>query len=421
MKRNKTEYIIGFALLALALILGVTSLPSPALVSRLIIGLGIGYVLARSFYGFAGTANRAFNAGSTKLMRAFMFLVVLASFVTVFFAAVPASDVNPEFVVKYGHFINPINLALIIGAIVFGIGMAFAGGCASGVLTDLSSVFPKALLGLIFFGIGGYIAKPLVGKLPESFVANSLVKSSEEINGVWFPDLFKGDGLNGFLGAMILTIVLALIVVKIAYSYENKRKAAGTYSPVESEEESINELVHLTEENSTWYERVFTRPWTLWEGAIGIAIMYAALMGFTKGAWGVSGPFSFWIGKIVALFIGQEAVNTYMGNPEFLKATIFTSPVSLQDIGIIVGAFVALLTMGRFTKPFKEGLKITGRQALLAIIGGFLMGVGAILAKGCNAGGLFSPLVSFSLSGWVYLVFMVLGSYIGNKISNSSK
>ncbi|MEL5721716.1 MAG: YeeE/YedE family protein [Treponemataceae bacterium] len=417
--KKTTEYVLGFVLLALTLVLGISFLGKPILLARLIIGLGIGYVLVRSAYGFAGTANRAFDSGSTKLMRAFMLLIILSAFLTVVFVAVPAKDINSEFAVTYGLFIHPITIGTFLGALMFGIGMSFAGGCASGVLTDLSSVFPQALLGLIFFGVGRFLGAPLEKKVFNSLINTSLIKSSENVNGVWLPDFFKFDGLNGFLGAYIVTLILAGIVIKLSYNYESKRKAKKTYSPIESEEKAIEALADIEKENLLSYKKIFTRPWTLWEGSIGMAIMYAALMGFTRGAWGVSGPFGYWIGKFVSLFTGKEAVLDFVGNQNYLNATVFTNPVSLQDIGIILGGFIALLTMGKFFGNFKEGFKISGLQVILSIVGGLLMGFGTIFAKGCNAGGLFSPIVSFSLSGWLFLIFMVTGAFLGNKIIKS--
>lgn len=418
---KKTEYAIGFGLLVLVLILGSTLLATPLHFARLLIGLGIGYLLARAAFGFAGTINRAFNTGSTKLMRAFMMLIILASFVTLIFAAIPASDVNPEFFVKYGHFIHPITLGTVIGSFMFGIGMSFAGGCASGVLTDLSVAFPKALLALIFFGMGFVISIPFGSKLPGYFVNESLIKSSPEVNGVFFPDLFKFDGFNGFLGAFILTIILAAIVIKLSFAYEAKRKREGTYEVVESELEGEKSLVHFVEQDKlTFYEKWFARPWSLWEGAIAMTLMYAALMGLTKSAWGVSGAFGFWFAKLATtLGLSKDALLNYVGNPEYLNPTIFTHQQSVQDMGIILGAFIALLTMGRLFKSFKQGLKISGKDAVLAIIGGLLMGLSIGLSKGCNAGGLFSPIVSFSLSGWIFLIFMGAGAVVGGKIKKS--
>jgi len=45
-----------------------------------------------------------------------------------------------------------------------------------------------------------------------------------------------------------------------------------------------------------------------------------------------------------------------------------------------------------------------------------LMGYGARLALGCNIGAFFSSIASLSLSGWVFGLFMFLGSIVGSKL-----
>jgi hypothetical protein len=57
-------------------------------------------------------------------------------------------------------------------------------------------------------------------------------------------------------------------------------------------------------------------------------------------------------------------------------------------------------------------------------LGGLSMGVGTRLANGCNVGALYTPIAHFSLSGWIFLVFLVLGGIVGNlfgKIAFKSK
>lgn len=416
-QKNTTEYWIAGILLVIILIFGATNLPSKMHFGRLIIGLTIGYTLARSSYGFAGIINRSYNTGSTRLMRSFMLLIIMSSFVTMVMSAVPANEINPEFAVNYGYFVHPINVGTFVGSFMFGVGMALAGGCASGVLTDLTVNFSKAIISLFFFGAGLFASIPLGKKFP-SLINQSIIKTGEK-NGVWFPDLFKFDGFNGFLGAFILTLILCLIVIKLSYDYENKRKSENTYTPIPSEEESRSEFIRMYKGEMTLYEMIFTRPWTLLEGALGMTLAYVALMGVTRNAWGVSGPFGFWFAKIISIFVGKEAILSYVGNPNYLDNSIISHAVSLQDLGIISGAFIALLSMGRLCPSFKEGLKIDGKQALMGVVGGLLMGLSIGISKGCNAGGLFSPIVGFSLSGWIFLVFMGIGGVVGNKIVSS--
>ena len=84
MKKNM-EYIIGFLLLAAILIVGKVNLGSPMLFFRLLAGLGLGYALTRSFFGFAGGVNRSYRSGSTKLMRMLMILFLGSAVVSVCF------------------------------------------------------------------------------------------------------------------------------------------------------------------------------------------------------------------------------------------------------------------------------------------------------------------------------------------------
>ena len=44
------------------------------------------------------------------------------------------------------------------------------------------------------------------------------------------------------------------------------------------------------------------------------------------------------------------------------------------------------------------------------------MGYGAKLAGGCNVGALFSGIANLSLSGWVFLVTLVVGGLLGVKL-----
>ena len=91
--------------------------------------------------------------------------------------------------------------------------------------------------------------------------------------------------------------------------------------------------------------------------------------------------------------------------------------VSVQNLGIVFGAAIYLLTSGTFKDTFLSGLKTTPKQALLYAFGGILMGLGTRFANGCNVGALYTPIANFSLSGWVFLVAMVLGGIGGNTFS----
>ncbi len=412
-KINLTEFIIGAVLLVLLIVLNRVLLKSDMLLFRMVIGLAIGYVLTRAAFGFAGGVNRAYKTGSTKLMRAIMLAFFISSVITagVMFKGGDALK---------GLWVNPINFALFIGALMFGIGMAMTMCCASGLLTDMADGTSRALITLFFFGLGRVVGNPL-GKLPMS--SAKWIQSSENFSGVYFPDLFKFDGANGYIGAVLLTALLCLAVVALAKAYENKRKANNTYYGVMSEKLQ-NEAILETVENKAHgvfsvetFKKIFVNPFSLATGAILMAVIYGLLLNVTGGGWGVSGPFGNWIGRILALFVGAGTIESAFGvSAASLTSPFFTNGMNLQDLGIIAGAVIALLLSGKFVAAFKSGLKINLKQGLMFAIGGFIMGVGTILAKGCNAGGMFTPISNFSLSGWIFLAMMVVGGTLGNII-----
>ncbi|WP_411024352.1 hypothetical protein, partial [Salmonella sp. s58760] len=102
---------------------------------------------------------------------------------------------------------------------------------ASGVLTDLVTALPRGLITLVFFCFGVFIGFPVQNSA--SWITQSWFTSevgSKLYGGVYLPDMFKFDGLGGYLGALMCTGLLCGIVIWLSYRYENKRKQAGTYT-----------------------------------------------------------------------------------------------------------------------------------------------------------------------------------------------
>ena len=184
-KINRKEFTAGIIVLVVVLIAGGAFLKDSSLFYRMLVGLGLGYALARAMFGFAGSANRAYNAGSTKLLRALTMMFFMSAVVTAALCFAGGSE-------NYGLWINQINLGLVLGGLMFGIGMAFCMCCASGVLTDIVAGPSRAVITLFFFGVGVYIGFPL--QATQGWVTDTLVHSSSYETGVFLPDLFKFDG-----------------------------------------------------------------------------------------------------------------------------------------------------------------------------------------------------------------------------------
>jgi uncharacterized protein len=169
-------------------------------------------------------------------------------------------------------------------------------------------------------------------------------------------------------------------------------------------------MSELKEKQNLW-EFYFKREWSYTTGAVLLSLLAVALVLVTGHAWGVTGPFSIWGGKVLS-WLGVnvdswKAFNGKVGNYVFAN-----SQASLTDLGIVIGALLSVLLAASF--KFKK-IK-SSKNVWAAILGGLLMGLGARIALGCNIGNWFSGLPAFSLAGWVFMIFIFLGAAVGSKM-----
>lgn len=164
------------------------------------------------------------------------------------------------------------------------------------------------------------------------------------------------------------------------------------------------------------YIRLFKTPFSYSTGAVLLGIFATANLAVFGSAWGVTGPFAVWGAKFFKL-IGIDTTQWayFIARKSMLKA--IDSPIlqhggSIRNFGLIVGALLATLLASEFKIKKIKSIK----QLSWAVFGGFLMGVGARMANGCNIGALFSGLAAMSLSGWVYALSLIVGAYIGCKL-----
>lgn len=172
---------------------------------------------------------------------------------------------------------------------------------------------------------------------------------------------------------------------------------------------SINEFFNKLKANDI-YKRLFVNPFTYTVGAVLLAVFNIATFAVLGHGWGVTGVFTLW-GVWIAKPIAD--LTAWVGlNVDTVNAGFFQSGVSVRNLGIILGALVAVLMASQFKlKKIKSW-----RQVIAAVLGGLLMGYGARIALGCNIGALFSGIASLSLAGWVFALFLLVGAFVGSKL-----
>ncbi len=405
--RQKRQFILGLILIVLMMFFANhLDTREGNLKLFLITGLALGYILSRSRYGFAGGVKRIFITGEASLSRALlvMFLISIIGAAGVHYGAFSKGAVvafraaEGDAVIPGSSFVSPADLSKIFGGLLFGFGMILGGGCASGTLTDSGEGEGRAWISTLFFCIGGIIGH---GLLPWW---NTSGPGKVEGITLYLPDKF------GYLGSVIISALGLLVLFAIVQSYEGKRRKSGTVK--EEVWEASEEIVDPAEIDSIFtskgFRKIFVERWSFLTGGVLIAMMFVFIINTTGGSWGASGPYTLlglWGLDKIGLAPKGEA---FQGALETVRSGLLNNSVSVRNIGIILGATIAMLLSGRFKFNFDFKLRDTFYYAL----GGTLMGIGAKIAGGCNVGALYSGISNFSLSGWVFMVSLIVGGII---------
>ena len=401
---NRKQIITGFTLVSILIIFGtVQSAKNPNLGLFLLTGLAIGYVLQRSRYGFGGAIKKPYLTGNITLSKA---VLLLFSMTVIGTAAIHyAAHMNGVRSPGIGYVVEA-NLATVIGGFLFGMGMMFGGGCASGTLTDSGEGEGRGLFVLLFFCIGALWGAYDLPWWKESFFFNG-------VRG-YLPDLF------GYFGAIVISLLGYLLIYLYLIKLEAKRKKNGTYIP-DSDEKDLIGYHNGKILSKGMYNTLFVKRWSNNAGSALIAILFFIILITTGTSWGVTAVFANWAAWFFN-WIGIIDVNNWgyfstVSKQATLAGGFFNDPGSMRNIGILLGALIAPLLAGNLV--FKSTFK--PKNLIAYAIGGLCMGYGARIAMGCNVGALLSGLSNMSLSGWVFMIPLIFGGLLGAKITRKLK
>ena len=249
--------------------------------------------------------------------------------------------------------VSTISIPLMIGAFLFGIGMILAGACASGMFIRLAEGYIIHLLTIPAVILGYVFANSHYQNLWSSFIVNA-------------PALFLPAELGWALGVgSNILLILMIYLVALRHEQNNSSSVSSKY---------------------------------LW-GAVCLGIFNIMHYLILESAWSVTGAF-YWFSELSSLL---------HANKETLQAAI--SP-NIRNLGMFLGAFLSVLC----SKNFRIQKIRSGKQILKTLLGGFLMGYGACIAGGCNISAFFVAASSLSISAWVFLIFLCIGSFVGIKL-----
>ena len=412
-------------------------------------GVAYGLLLQYGRFCMASAVRDLFAVGVPRMAVGMMIAVALYALVAALVSLTGFNTFHP----------NTMGWHVLIGAAIFGFGIVFTGGCASGSLYkagegNLGSVL---VIVSISFTQAWVVSESswLDGLAPAAWAVSAQAKDMPaelSVTRGWF-DLFTAGyvwdlkaatlsqmlGLqDGSLGAVaantllvaLLPVALCLVLLYAVYFRAGYMRRAKITAP------SLRQ--HL---GGMWAMSTASRNTSLAGAGLGLLAgahmwvtgalrehyeignfgeLLAAMNHknglsiqdtvFDPGYWYITTQEAQWGGWAMERVGLTMRDNIFFGLDNGLPAPLLNAP-GYMSIGIILGA--AMMALGR--REFKW--KVPNLEAaVFALVGGALMGIGARVAMGCNIGAFFATVTNGDPSGWVFLLGMALGAFAGVKV-----
>jgi uncharacterized membrane protein YedE/YeeE len=164
-----------------------------------IVGFGIGFVLHRSRFCLSRVFREPFMTAEGEMTKALMLAVALAVPVTAIM--ISKGIIDPYLAIPARFW-----LGSALGGVIFGIGMVFAGGCASGSLWRVGEGHLKLVVAVIFFAWSGSTVHAVLDRfgLLLADVDIDFLDGIAEITGLGF-QAFMPDLLGNWQYTLVLT------------------------------------------------------------------------------------------------------------------------------------------------------------------------------------------------------------------------
>lgn len=343
------------------------------------LGAGLGVALLHAGFGFTAAFRRLLAEGRGAGLRAQMVLLGLTCLVFL-----PAIEAGALFGQPVRGFVFPTGLALLLGAFLFGVGMQLGGGCGSGTLYALG---------------GGTTGRTRMMVTLAAFVVGATLAAWAAASWEDWPGLgpVSLPQMLGFWPALAGSLGIFALVFLGSRAWERRRH--GAVEPLD------------------WRGGHWLRgPWPLLWGAVALAVLNAATLVVAGRPWAITAAFPLWGSQAVAALDWDEpAFWTFWEEPtraEALFRRLDRDRVTVMDVGLMAGAALAAALAGR-----KAAWRLPRAGEMAAsLLGGMLLGIGAVLASGCNISAYVGGIASGSLHGWVWIFPALLGNALGVRL-----
>jgi uncharacterized membrane protein YedE/YeeE len=284
---------------------------------------------------------------------------------------------------------------ILIGGILFGIGMVLSGGCISGTLYKAGIGHINSIVALVGIPIGiALVEYGPFSRLNENLRTNVL-KASDS-GPVTLSSL---TGLP-FWAVTAILILMTLIIAWLKRSNKNSSIQSGTG-------------------RTSMMKASMTKSWKPWQAGLLIGILGSAAY-LSSAASGRNYPLGVTHGVLhTQMLLTESNLNVVFEKPNPAASATTPSqgqPVSPEKkvslwliflvVSLVIGSWVSARLSGqaRFIPKPPE-------QIFIALIGSILAGAGAAVAKGCVVGNIMSGVALASIGMVLFTIVVILANW----------
>lgn len=337
-------------------------------IAGLIIGSLLGVVMQRTHFCTMGSLSDINAMGDWRRFRAWVLAMAVAILLTQTMQYTGYIDVKES--IYLGSTFNW--LAFIIGGLVFGVGMVFASGCGAKNLIRVGGGDLKGFVVVIVVGVTAYMTlRGLIA--PVRVFLN-------DMGSVDMTDIGGSTGLHSLIGAFtgmadapaLIAGTFLLAVPMLVFCFMNKDFRSSPRNII---------------------------------AGLAIGVLVAAAWWAT----GVLGYDDFEPAPLFALNFVSPVGNMLQYLMTWTGSTISFGVTTV--FGMILGSFIASLIGGEF--------KINGfadtNDLIRHLLGGVMMGAGAVTSLGCTVGQGISGFSTLALGSLIALLAIIGGGFLGFK------
>lgn len=324
------------------------------MLSGIVIGLLFGFLLKRSRFCAAGGLRDVYLEKKTQGLISVLLIIFVQALLYYSMVAlqwIPAPTFGSFSFAGVG-----------LGSFLFGMGAVLASGCVTMSVVKTGDGRLTGLASLISFTLFASAVKSgFLKGFFEPFMTQTMVADRPFVEG--FVPIF-----------FVIFLALGLLIYLVMKTKKSQ--------------------IELPRQYSGWRHYLLEKNWNVYWTAILIGIVAAAAWLFSNqtgrnGGMGITSPVISWL----QLFYQKEVALNW--------ANYFV-------LGIVLGSFLVALFSQEFSFRGTDGM-----TWIKSIIGGAMMGIGAIVGEGCLVGHILVGTATFSLKAWYAFALMVLGLWAG--------